>query len=194
MKYIANVITKYRYEKFSDFVLVTDSLTNVDLSLPTLIVGWEEAKSFFPEANILNHTIKDDIMWTFSPRERRNEYERDCEEFKRRTIKVLSKKINYKYFNIFAESCDNIKKVIRYIKKKQSIIFVTYNMLYLLYGEKIIGFSLDDAEYIGIKKEKIINLIKGNKLIFNNSFLGEIDKRTFYDNNVIVPYLYSLTV
>lgn len=192
MRYIGNIISKYKVESFSDFINVTDSIDNVDLSLPTLIIGWEETKSFFPEANILEHNIKDNIFWTFAPRVRRNEFERDLAAFKTTVVKYINKKVKYAYFNVFTASLTDIKKVITYIRKKKSIIFISYNMIYLLYGEKVIGFSFNDAEYLGISREKIMKLLKGNTIVFNNDFLSERDKRTFYGNNIIPPYLYGL--
>lgn len=192
MRYIGNIVTKYKIEVFSDFINVTENLSDADLSLPTLIVGWEATKSYFPDADILSMKVRDNIYWTHSPKFRMSKFEVDYKLFKNIVIKELLKKIEYKYFSILTYSCEDIKKVLRFLKSRKVTIFQHKNMMYGLIGTKVIGFSLNDAEYIGINKSKVIKFLENCNIIQSNDFLSDKDKRTFYGNNIVVPYLYSL--
>ena len=80
MRYIANIITKSKIN-LGSFFNITNDLNNVDKSIPTLIIGWDEVKKIFPEQNILEKKIDDMLYWTFSKREKRYQYEIDLENF-----------------------------------------------------------------------------------------------------------------
>ena len=99
MKYIANIITKNKLE-VSSFFNVSKSLEDIDVSIPTLIIGWKDVKDFFPEQNILENKICDNIFWTFSKREKRHKYEEDLEKFSLHVNEYINKVINYHFFNL----------------------------------------------------------------------------------------------
>ena len=103
MKFIANIITKGKLEISSYFNIVSN-MDNIDITLPTLIVGWKETKCLFPEQNILENRINDNIFWTFSKREKRYQYEKDLETFINLVISNLNKEINYHFFNFILSS------------------------------------------------------------------------------------------
>jgi hypothetical protein len=57
MQYIANIITTERLD-ISSFFNISSTIDSVDLSLPTLIIGWGKVKELYPEQNILDYIIK----------------------------------------------------------------------------------------------------------------------------------------
>lgn len=69
MRYIGNIITNSSIETSKFFNVVSD-LKNIDISIPTLIIGWDNVKKLYPEQNILNNKINENISWTFSKREK----------------------------------------------------------------------------------------------------------------------------
>ena len=99
MKYIANIITKSRLD-VSDYINVTKDMTNVDLSIPTLIVGWSNVKEIYPNADILNKRITDTVSWTYSNREKRQEYEPDLSKFIKNSFDRLDTMVKYTFFNV----------------------------------------------------------------------------------------------
>jgi hypothetical protein len=70
MKYIGNIVTKSKIE-VSSFFNVTSDFNSIDTNTPTLIIGWSYVKELFPEQDILNEKINDNVLWTFSKREKR---------------------------------------------------------------------------------------------------------------------------
>ena len=66
---------------------------------------------------------------------------------------------------------------------------------YCLKNKKVVGLSLDDLEYIGIRKEKVISKIKENNknfVFFNDYFIKNNIKKQINGNKIVIPYLYSI--
>lgn len=195
MKYIANIITKSKID-VGEYINITNTLGEVDLQIPTLIIGWENVKRFFPQADILNKRITETVSWTYSNREKRQEYEPDLNKFIRDLFINLGSTVKYTFFNILTSKLKRIKDFIKYIQSDlPKVIYLTNKNVYIYNGEQITGFSISDLEYYGIKKEKVINSLKrnvNNKLFFNDNFLTWKLKRIIGDNDRIIPLLYSL--
>lgn len=195
MKYIANIITKSKID-VGEYINVTNTLDEVNLQIPTLIIGWENVKRFYPQVDILNKKITDTISWTYSNREKRQEYEPDLNKFIRDLFVNLGITVKYTFFNVLTSKLKRIKDFIKYIQSDlPKVIYVTNKNVYIYNGEQITGFSISDLEYYGIKKEKVINLLKrniNNRLFFNDNFLTWKIKKTIGDNDKIIPFLYSL--
>ena len=195
MKYIANIITKSKID-VGEYINITNTLDEVDLQIPTLIIGWENVKRFFPQADILNKRITETVSWTYSNREKRQEYEPDLNKFIRDLFINLGSTVKYTFFNILTSKLKRIKDFIKYIQSDlPKVIYLTNKNVYIYNGEQITGFSISDLEYYGIKKEKVINSLKrnvNNKLFFNDNFLTWKLKRIIGDNDRITPLLYSL--
>jgi hypothetical protein len=195
MKYIANIITKSKID-VGEYINVTNTLDEVNLQIPTLIIGWENVKRFYPQVDILNKKITDTIFWTYSNREKRQEYEPDLNKFIRDLFVNLGITVKYTFFNVLTSKLKRIKDFIKYIQSDlPKVIYVTNKNVYIYNGEQITGFSISDLEYYGIKKEKVINLLKrniNNRLFFNDNFLTWKIKKTIGDNDKIIPFLYSL--
>ena len=52
MQYIANIITTERLD-ISSFFNISSMIDSVDLSLPTLIIGWSKVKELYPRAKYI---------------------------------------------------------------------------------------------------------------------------------------------
>lgn len=193
MNYIANIITTSKIE-ISEFFNVTKTLEDVDVSIPTLIIGWKEVKGYFPEQDILNNKICDNIFWTFSKREKRYRYENDLKEFIIYVIKHMNNTINYRFFNFILSSEEKRNNFINYINKGGHSLYYNSKFLYIYDSTNslILGISLKDIEYIGINSKVFIEELNKNKNNFIINNLNFIDNQSLVlikDNIKIVPFL-----
>ena len=193
MRHIANIITKSKID-ISVFFNVVDDINNVDLTIPTLIVGWNDVKRLFPNQNILNHDITDTISWTFSKREKRYQYEKDIEKFTTKVMNCVNQDVNYRFFNYLLASQTKRDNFIKYIQKGNCSLYHTPRFLYLYNGvDKItIGISLMDLTYVGIKPNDFIAFLNVNRNNIVYDKLKSGDYETFSlvkDNTKIIAYL-----
>jgi hypothetical protein len=174
-----------------------NSFDKIDNNMPCLIIGWKNACTIYGNVNILDKKIDNNIFWTFSKTEKRTEYEKDIEKFYEYCFTKLKKELVYCNINILTSGYNRIKKLVKLIdcKKKNKVIYIKDEQLYICYKNNVFGVSLSDCEYIGISTNKILDKIKKNKnniLIYENDFLGNKIKTYIGDSNIIIPYLYSL--
>ena len=73
MKPIANILTDKTFVNDGIYNVVND-INKLISGIPTLVIGWEYTKLFYPEANILNWEINSDTYWCFGRRERGQRY------------------------------------------------------------------------------------------------------------------------
>ena len=61
---------------------------NVELGvLPSIIIGWERVKKLFPSQSIMNKKIDDNVFWTYSIVENKEEFKKDVDFFIKSSIK-----------------------------------------------------------------------------------------------------------
>jgi hypothetical protein len=192
MGYIGNIVTDSKIEITSLFN-VTRDYKCIDKNIPTLIVGWEKVKELYPNQDILDNRINDDLYWTFSKREKRYQYEKDLNNFINNVIKGIEKNVNYHFFNYLLAVEDKRDSFINYIQNSESSIYYNSKFLYIYNPDDLItiGVSLKDVKYVGINiKFFIEKLTSGNKIISNN--INDIGEDAFFivkDNVKFVPYL-----
>lgn len=193
MRYIANIITKHKIE-VSSFFNVTSDFISINTKIPTLIVGWSDVKELFPNQDILNSRIDDNITWTFSKREKRYQYEKDLSAFIDKVIKDIDKKVKYRFFNFILSSQNRRDDFIEYVQSGLCSIYYNPQFLYV-YNIKdniTIGVSLVDLAYAGINpKDFILTLNKyNNNIICENLKCINSDSYTLIkDNTKIIAYL-----
>lgn len=192
-KYIANIITT-RKLNVDKLIKKSASIEKVNLSHPTLIVGWSKVKQLFPNQSILDKQISNDLFWTFDKNERKNEFEKDIKKFFLYVINSLTNKIVYKFINVLTCKFSTYKRLISFIKNdEKKVIWIEKNsFIYILYKNNVIGISLSDLDYAGISIEKVVNLIKSNSNNFVFTDLSTISYsliNTIGANKQIIPYL-----
>ena len=195
MKYIANIITKSRLD-VGEYINVTKDITKVDLTIPTLIIGWAMVKEIYPNADILNKQISETVYWTYSNREKRQEYEPDLAKFIKNAFSRLETSIKYTFFNVLTNPLSRNKCLLKYINSPiTKIVYITDKHIFIYDGKQVTGVSLSDLEFYGFERERIIDILKRNsynRLVFSDSFLNFKIKRSIGDNGKIVPFLYSI--
>lgn len=195
MKYIANIITKSRLD-VGEYINISKDITKVDLTIPTLIIGWAMVKEIYPNADILNKQISETVYWTYSNREKRQEYEPDLAKFIKNAFSRLETSIKYVFFNVLTNPLSRNKCLLKYINSPIiKIVYITDKHIFIYDSKQVTGVSLSDLEFYGFERERIINILKRNsynKLVFSDSFLNFKIKRSIGDNGKIVPFLYSI--
>jgi hypothetical protein len=195
MKYIANIITKTRLD-VGEYINVTKDITKVDLTIPTLIIGWAMVKEIYPNADILNKQISETVYWTYSNREKRQEYEPDLDKFIKNAFSRLETSIKYTFFNVLTNPLSRNKCLLKYINSPiTKIVYITDKHIFIYDSKQVTGVSLSDLEFYGFERERIIDILKRNsynRLVFSDSFLNFKIKRSIGDNGKIVPFLYSI--
>ena len=196
MKYIGNIVTKNKVD-VSEFFLVTDDITNIDNTNPTLIVGWNLVKEYYPNQDILHSSISENITWTFSKREKRYRYEIDIVDFVQKCTEKLLTNINYKFFNYLTASPEKRKSFIQFVNRGNCYIYHNSRFAYIYSpnSKMTIGISLVDLKYVGIKIKSFLSMlnVEGNNSIINNlDFLSEESLSIIKGNVKVAAYLHYL--
>ena len=194
MRYICNIISKTEKYRFNRFINLTLKVDNIDKTIPTIAVGLSNAEKLFDgKLDYINRFDGDKCYWTFATTEKRSENERDIENFKKLLIKSLKKKIKYQFFNILTCSQTRFKNFIKFLKNDiRKSFYFTNKMLYIAYGDEVIGISLDDCEYIGVRKRKVYDVIKkhfGN-VNTTGSFLTENEREFFGNDDILIAAMF----
>ena len=194
--YVGNIVTS-SIIKEDNFKICKD-LDSINHDLPTLIIGWSNAKELIrEEISIIHKKINDNLYWTFSPKERKVDYDKDIINFKKRCYNKIGNNIPYVYLDILHGKLHINKRIIQKIYTlSDAVSYVSKNNMLYIFGENIIfGVDLNMCELIGINKEKIIERIENipNSILIGNEIFNKCKdyiKRT--DNREkLVPYIYK---
>lgn len=186
-KFIGNVIVRKSNFKVEDCFKKCLSMVEINTSLPTLIIGLENAKTNIDNFNILIKRYENDLLWwTFNKTERRVDYEKDIIDFRNFCIRNVTKNFCYHNINLIETKYSNAKKYIEFIKSiEEKYYFIDKDKFVYIYCinhneniKHIYGFSLNTASFFGIRKDKII------KLIENNPFNRKINNFYAIPNNI----------
>lgn len=167
-KYIGNIIVSGPNFKVDECFNKCMNMTNVDESLPTLIIGLENAKKYISNFNILKKKYEDGMLWwTFSKTEKRNDHEKDIADFHTFCLNNIINNINYFYINYVNLTYNKAKRCINYIKSNiKKYYYIDNNKFVFVHDlEKktnVYGFSLNTCSFFGISKSKVVSLIQNN--------------------------------
>lgn len=169
----------------------------IALKTPFIIVGYENAKKFFGERfSILDKNIGNGLAyWTFKKTERRYDFEIDLNEFYKCIIEKSEQKIVYYFCNIFKMHYSDVKKFILLMDGNvKKTIYFDKNMIYIYYDRYVLGYYMEQLEYIGLSKEKVLNFLNNSK---NSTIIKETEKFKYKDGKIfnkkfLAPFYYSL--
>ena len=112
-KVLANVITDLTRVKFDIKVNKCKSMDEIDKSLPTLIIGYKNAKKYIKDFNILKKSYhKQNLWWTFSKTERGVDFQDDIYKFSMEAIDNIIDKVEYQYVDYIDCSMEKAKKIL----------------------------------------------------------------------------------
>lgn len=182
---------------YIDYIKILDfneiKLTNK----PTLIIGWKLVKEKFPTLNILNKSINSLYSWTFSFKEKNNDYIFDLNKFVTVDILNIFKYYNYNVLSpIFNKELKNIDDYIKFFENcKLNSIFISKNLqLTVLCDNDLFRINLKELNYYNIDVKPLLEHLKNNYKNFLYDKNGIIEKEyidyfKFLNKNIITKYI-----
>lgn len=197
MKALGSIVSKRKIKDVVGFVEVVDDIKEVSgQTNPILVVGLNEAKKIASNFSILDKKIGDNVFWTFGKTEKRDDYEKDIKKFYEYVLNKVVTDVKYYYVNLLTINFSKAKALLNIIYNDTiKYIYINNNIIYIYYNNYILGISLDIAEYIGIKRDKIISRIisnKCNKITYTDSFLDINMRKVINNKKYVVPYFMSI--
>lgn len=197
MQKLGYIVSKMKIKDVVGFVEVVKSYDDIDdFTKPILIVGLNEAKKFKDGFSILEKKIDENIFWTFTKIERRVDYEKDIFDFYNYVLKKNIDDLKYKYINLLTLNKNKCKNMLLLLKNNENkYIYISNNMVYCYYNNVVYGFSLTIAEYCGINKKKILNLLKSNANIiisYNDYFIDNNIKKFLNNKKYAISYFMKI--
>ena len=107
------------FKTLSGVIVKPISEFDENIDLPSLILGKNNAIEIFGENNVkvLNKTLTENVSWTYSKMEKRNEFEKDLEFFYKKVFNNLNKSIKYRSISMYTITYNQVKALINYINK-----------------------------------------------------------------------------
>jgi hypothetical protein len=192
----ANIVTKTEINISSDFNVV-ESMDEIIHGLPTLIIGFDLTDKIFPNYDVGNIKVAENIYWTTKKTENRDKLNIELEWFKQFSYYELIKNVNYVFVDPIQYKKNSLLKILRKIYSlPNKITYQHKDMLYIYSDNFIFGVDLKLIKYMGLNTIKIKNKI----IKISSVFLSDSDIFIEYkniiedlDNQVrFLPYLYSI--
>ena len=190
---IANILSNNDVKAPNEFNVV-NTLDEIINGLPTLIVGYDYVNKAFPDFDITNNKLADNLYWTFKRTEKRDKYEEDLNWFIKKAYLSLVKDVLYISIDPIQHRPKTLFKIVRKLYSiENKVAYLDGNMVFI-YGDKIIfGVDLELFKFVGFDIDKIKNKIKYNSTHFldKNSIFIEYKKvvQLLDDKVMYIPYL-----
>lgn len=192
----ANIVTKTQINVSQDFNVV-ESMDDIIHGLPTLIIGFDLTDKLFPNYDVGEIKVTDNIYWTTKRTENRDKHNFEFEWFKFFVYHELVKNINYVFVDPIQYKKKSLLKILKKIYNlKNKITYHHKDMMYI-YGEGFVfGVDLKLLKYIGLNVDKI----KDKIIKLSSVFLRHDDIFIEYKNIIedlenqvrFLPFLYSV--
>jgi hypothetical protein len=192
---IGNIVTQTSLNISNDFNVVK-SIDDIIPGLPTLIIGWDNIKKKYPDYDIIDRKLGENLYWTFKKTEKRDFHEEDIYNFKLKVYNDLVNDVNYVFVDPIMQKKKIIKKIIKKISGGELVTYMHDDMLYVYIDNIIFGIDLLLTDFLSLNRDKIIFKIKQKSKHFldkNNIFIEYKYILENLDNQVkYIPYLYSI--
>ncbi len=192
----ANIVSTTQINVPQDFNVV-QSMDEIIHGLPTLIIGFDLTDKLFPNYDVGNIKVTDNVYWTTKKTESRDKHNIELEWFKHFAYHELIKDINYIFVDPIQYKKKSLLKILKKIYTIPNKITYQHNDMIYIYSDKFIfGVDLKLIKYIGLDiskiKRKIINIssvfLEGADIFIEYKYI--IDDM---ENQVrFLPYLYSI--
>lgn len=177
------------------FIGLVSNIKEADSIKPILIIGWKNAQKDPDYTSSLHKQLTKTKFWTFSRTERRSDLEQDVEAFYSFCIDECKKQIKYYYINPFSISITKTKHLCEILFTQTNTIYITNNMMYVLYNNSVLGISFRVLNYIGISVKKLYSRLYKNKqnTIIKDDNKQVIELKSYLNSEdlYLIPYLIS---
>jgi hypothetical protein len=193
---IANIVSTTQINLSEDFNVV-QSMDEIIHGLPTLIIGFDVTDKLYPNYDVGEIKVEDNVYWTTKRTENRDKHNIELEWFKYFVYNELIKDINYIFVDPIQYKRKSFLKILKKIYLTSNKITYQHKDMLYIYGDNFIfGVDLKLLKYIGLD----INKIKDKIFKLSSVFLGETEIFIEYkniiedlDNQVrFLPFLYSI--
>lgn len=140
----------------------------LDVDVPTLLVGWYGTKKNYQECRISEKKIAANLFWTFSTKEDKEQQKKDIEKFIKLSLEEFLPK-NYSTFDCMMDGniLDSVDSI---FEKDHTFCYFGKNNSLFVYGRKgFIGINLGSLDYIGLNSRSFIeNVVREYSPLFLN--------------------------
>jgi len=187
---VGNIISKESLTGIPNNFTQSTEITTIDV--PTIIIGWQLTKTLFPEASILKKKIKDNLYWTFSTTEKRNNFEIDLKKFIEKSYKDFIKGIKFLNIDPIIHKINNTDELILKIKNLATGFAYLYDdkVVYVYHNSIIYSIDLEQLEFIGFDRTKVFDELKNTmELDTDIKTLHKFKNEIKYLDIRYIPYL-----
>ena len=193
---IANILSKDVVIAPKEFNII-GSLDDAIVELPTLIVGYDYVNNNYPDFDITDISLGNNLYWTFKRTEKRDKYEEDLNWFIQKAYKNLVKEIIYIFVDPLQHQPKTLIKIIRKIYSLPNITTYINNKMCYIYSEKLVfGIDLKLIKFVGLNLEKVLQKIKKISGVFTTrEDLLKEDRRVIQllgNKDFYIPFLIYL--
>jgi len=193
---IGNIISKKNIS-VSDYFNLYNRVSDIDNSLPVLIVGWDLVENLYPHHDITENRVNNNIFWCVNKTVNRDSYEECVVMFEKHCFKEIIKDVKYIYVDPILSSNQRLLKIVRKIYSLKNVIsYDNGDMVYMYSDNFIFGIDIKILKYIGFNTEKILSKIKLISKVFlvDNEIIIEYKKNAqSLDNGIkYIPYFFSI--
>ncbi len=193
---IANIVTNNKINVSEDFNVVK-SMDEIIHGLPTLIISFTYVNKHYPDFDVMEMHIKDNLYWTCTPTEGRDKFREDVFHFVYMVYKDLFEKISYVFVDPIQYKPRVLVKILKKIYSLENkITYINGKMIYIYSDNFIFGVDLKLLDYIGMDIEKIktkIISLSSVFLVHEDIFIEYKNTIEDFDNQYrFIPYLYSI--
>jgi hypothetical protein len=192
---IGNIITTST-NKFPEEFNILSTIDEITTNLPSLIIGFDMVNKLYPDNDIDNNKLAENLYWTFKKTERRDLHEEGLQNFIKDCYIKLISNIKYQFIDPIQLEKSKIVKIIKFIKKNTIISYQFHDMIYIYCDNYIFGIDLKIIKYIGLNPDKLKHKIEkiSSSYLLNEEIIKDYSKYINYIDNKVkfIPYFYYL--
>jgi hypothetical protein len=193
---VGNIFSRVKISVSDDFNVV-NSMDKIIDGLPTLIIGWDYVHKHYPDYDIFDKKLSNNLYWTYKSVEKRDSFEEDLYYFTQLCYNIIFDKVKYYFIDPFTIKKKTLHKIIRKVSSITNLITYKHDeMLYVYADNFMLGINLEMVDYIGLNKYKLTDKIKQKSYIFLDKDVIFIEYKTRIEklgNRVkLIPILYSI--
>ena len=193
---IGNILSKDVVIAPKEFNII-GSLDDAIVGLPTLIVGYDYVNNNYPDFDITDISLGNNLYWTFKRTEKRDKYEEDLNWFIQKAYKNLVKEIIYIFVDPLQHQPKTLIKIIRKIYSLPNITTYVNDKMCYIYSEKLVfGIDLKLIKFVGLNLENVLQKIKKISGVFTTrEDLLKEDRRVIQllgNKDFYIPFLIYL--